>query len=66
MPVALAGLDVHHVADGDLALLGFAGDNPPASRDNEYLKDYVGFDAPSEDYRFGAIPSSIALICRAT
>ena len=29
MPVALAGLDVHHVADGDLALLGFAGDNPP-------------------------------------
>src|SRR5689334_18916700 len=37
MPVALAGLDVHHVAYGDLALLGFAGDDPPAGGDDEYL-----------------------------
>ena len=37
MPVALAGLDVHHIANGDLALLGFAGNDPPASRDDEYL-----------------------------
>src|SRR5258708_6562612 len=37
MPVALAGLDVHHIANGDLALLGFAGDDPFAGRDDEYL-----------------------------
>src|SRR5687768_16572846 len=37
VPVALARLDVHHVADGDIALLGFTGDGSAARRDDEYL-----------------------------
>src|SRR5262245_39106980 len=35
--MALAGLDVHHVADGDVALLGFVGDDAPARRHDEDL-----------------------------
>ena len=45
MPVALAGLDVHHVADRDFALLGFAGDDPSARRDDEYLIGIVRMPA---------------------
>jgi hypothetical protein len=37
MPVALAGFDVHDIADGDLALVGFRGNHSPACSDHQNL-----------------------------
>jgi hypothetical protein len=37
MPVTFPCFDVHHIADADLALLTFVGDNPAAGSDDEYL-----------------------------